>query len=152
MLRQRGLLIAGFTGLLLLGGYSGFAAIAPQPGVLFANPNCDPVQAACTAGNGDMTMALRLQGDVRPLHRFSVQVNLGGSATAAVNKVSVRFDMVDMDMGENRFQLSRQAEGIWQGQALLPACSHGGRDWRATVEVAGEALYTAEFNLRVGDE
>jgi hypothetical protein len=151
MLGQRCLLSIGITGLLLLGGYSKLAITAPRPNVLSADPHCNPVQATCTAGNGDMIMALRLQGDVRPLHRFSVQVSLGGSVATAVEQVSVRFDMVGMDMGENRFQLSRQAESVWQGQALLPACSQGGRDWRATVEVAGEALYTAEFNLRVGD-
>ena len=158
--KQYFLLIAGFIGLLLLGalggrlyfrGHSNLEKALAQPRVLAADPHCDPVLHTCTAGNGHMMISLHVQSKVQPLQRFSVQVKLGGGVAAAVNQVSVRFDMADMDMGENRFKLSRQVEGIWQGQALLPVCSHGGRDWRATVEAVGGAVYKTEFNLHVED-
>ncbi len=121
MSKQHLLLIVGFTGLLLLGALGGRLYLRGHPGLdkapvqarmLAADPSCDPVLHTCTAGNGDMTITLHLQGQVRPLQLFSVQVKLGGLVAAAVNKVSMRFDMVDMDMGENRFKLSRQAEGV----------------------------------------
>jgi hypothetical protein len=160
MSKQHFLLIAGFIGLLLLGalggrlyfhGHSDLDKVPVQSRLLAADPNCDPVLHTCTAGNGDMMISLHVQDKVRPLQKFSVQVKLGGGVATTVSQVSVRFDMADMDMGENRFQLSRQAEGIWQGQALLPVCSHGGRNWRTTVEAVGEAVYKTEFNLYVED-
>jgi hypothetical protein len=80
---------------------------------------------------------------------FIIELSLTGRAAATVNKVTVGFTMVGMEMGENAFKLVRGADGVWRGQAMLPLCSHGRRDWRATVEAAGEALYTAAFNLQV---
>ena len=121
-----------------------------QPVALHADENCDPIAAVCSVGNDDMTLSLHLAGEVRPLKPFTVELDLQGRAAATVNQVTVRFAMVGMDMGENAFKLVRQADGVWRGQAMLPICSHGRRDWRATVEATGETLYTAAFNLQVG--
>jgi hypothetical protein len=55
--------------------------------------------------------------------------------------------MPNMDMGFNRFDLRQQADETWQGQALLPVCSMGRRDWRVTVEVIGKRSYVGEFHL-----
>lgn len=115
--------------------------ISPPP--LAADPACDPAAEPCTVRAAEKAVTLRLEGAVRPLQPFTVRVTLAG--WEAVEKVSVRFAMPGMEMGLNRFGL-RQANGGWQGQALLPACSMGRRDWRITVEVVGKALYTAEFS------
>jgi len=145
------LLTIGSSVLLLLsiGVALGGTDNSPQPINLPAAVNCDPVATACSAGNDDLTLNLRLSGEVHPLKPFTVELDLRGRVAATVNKVTVGFAMVGMDMGENVFKLVRGADGVWRGQAMLPICSHGRRDWRATVEAAGEALYTAAFNLQV---
>ncbi len=122
----------------------------PQTINLPAAVNCDPVATVCSAGNDDITLSLRLSGEVHPLKPFTVELDLRGRVAATVNKVTVGFAMVGMDMGENAFKLVRGLDGAWRGQAMLPICSHGRRDWQVTVEAAGEALYTAAFNLQVG--
>lgn len=117
---------------------------------LSAPSACDPARQPCAAGDARLTVQLRLSGEVKPLQPFNVQVELAGEAAAAgVAKVSVRFDMVGMDMGLNRFNLNRQSGNVWQGQAMLPMCHHGRRDWRATVEIDGKEPYQAVFEFRV---
>ncbi|MFO1430804.1 MAG: hypothetical protein U1F76_11785 [Candidatus Competibacteraceae bacterium] len=121
---------------------------SPQPVALQADENCDPVAIVCSAGNDDMTLNLHLAGEVRSLKPFTIELSLAGRAATTVNQVIVRFAMVGMDMGENAFKLARQADGTWKGQAMLPVCHHGRKDWRATVETSGERLYTAAFNFQ----
>ncbi len=142
-------LLSGLLGgLLYLALQSGLIDRPGEAVVLSALPDCDPAQQSCTAGDSNLMVKLRLSGDVKPLQPFNVQVELEG-ATAGIDKVTVRFDMVGMDMGMNRFNLSQQVDNLWQGQAMLPICSHGRRDWQATVEVSGKQHYQAVFELRV---
>ena len=150
---RNGVLLTIGSGILLflsIGVALGGTDSPPQPINLPVAVNCDPVATACSAGNDDITLSLHLAGEVHPLKPFTVELDLRGRAAATVNKVTVGFAMVGMEMGENAFKLVRGADGVWQGQAMLPICSHGRRDWRVTVEAAGEALYTAPFNLQVG--
>jgi hypothetical protein len=116
--------------------------------VLTVDSDCDPALTVCRVQHGDLALTLRLQDEFRALQPFWVQVNLAGSK-AAIDKVAVRFAMVDMDMGVNRFILERQDDGIWKGQAMLPVCSSGRRDWRVTVELAGNPPYAVEFSTLV---
>ncbi|HXH04592.1 MAG TPA: hypothetical protein VNN09_14915 [Candidatus Competibacteraceae bacterium] len=107
---------------------------------------CDPSRGPCSAGSAAAGITLSLDNPVGPLRPFAVRVGLSGAAATA-EAVAVRFDMVGMDMGFNRFVLQRQVDGSWQGQALLPVCSVGRSDWRVTVEAGQE--YRAQFLLRL---
>lgn len=118
---------------------------AVHPVVLTAESNCDPALEICTVEHNKLTVALRLEGEVKPLVPFSIRLWLRGLSGADVDGVSVRFAMVGMDMGINSFELQRRAINVWQGQALLPLCSRGRRDWRIQVEMAGDRLYRAVF-------
>ncbi len=118
--------------------------------VLNTDPVCNPVGGLCTAGDATLTVTLGLGDGIQPLTTFPVEVNLIGEKAAKVKKVTANFSMLNMDMGFNRFDLSQQADKIWRGQAILPVCSMGRREWRVTVEVVGDAPYLAEFNLWVG--
>ena len=152
MITRKDSLITIASGLLLLlsigPAHSGTNG-SVQPVALHANENCNPVATVCSAGNADLTLSLHLAGEVRPLKPFTMELSLAGRAATMVNQVVVRFARVGMNMGENAFKLVRQTDGVWWGQAMLPICSHGRRDWRATVEATGETLYTAAFKLQV---
>lgn len=123
---------------------------AARASVLQADPACNPLGRACVARDTTMVVALELPDAIKPLSPFAVQVHLAGERAATVERVAVTFAMADMDMGFNRFELRRQAAHTWRGEALLPVCSMGRRDWRATVDVAGEPAYVGEFHLVVG--
>lgn len=118
-----------------------------HPVVLNADRACNPVGKVCTASDATSTITLKLGDSIKPLTPFPVLVSLAGKAATRVNKVTIYFTMMNMDMGINSFDLNRQVDGAWQGQALLPVCSMGRRDWRVTVEVASDTPYVGEFNL-----
>ena len=102
---------------------------------------------ACTVSDTAATITLRLGDNIKPLTPFPILVSLTGIAATRVNKVTVYFTMVNMDMGINGFDLSQRVDGTWQGQALLPVCSMGRRDWQVTIEVASDTPYVGEFSL-----
>lgn len=157
MSRRDGLVLAGIvSGCLLLGILASLFYpylqkwLQPTPAralVLQADPACNPVGKACVASDATFTITLELADRPRPLTPFSVQVRLAGEGAAQVRQVAVAFTMLNMDMGFNRFDLRPQTEIAWEGQALLPVCSMGRRDWRVTVEVVSEPPYVGEFHL-----
>lgn len=157
MIRQDWLALSGAIAVLFLLGVLGsvyyprlnhwFQPISVRTIALNADRACNPVGKLCAASDAALTVTLGLGDSVQSLTAFPVQVNLIGEAASKVEKVAVYFTMLDMNMGFNRFDLSRQADKTWRGQAILPVCSMGRRDWRATVEVAGAMPYVAEFYL-----
>lgn len=121
--------------------------LSPEVNLLAADPACDPSVTTCTAHGQALRMELRLGDGVRPLEHFPVEVTLDGPAAAKVHRVSLRFTMVGMDMGVNRFGLDTRGGGVWQGQALLPICSTGRQDWKISVEATGNRRYEVEFSM-----
>jgi len=117
---------------------------------LSGDPACDPAVKPCTARTSALTLTLQLMGEVRPLTPFTVRVELAGTAAATIEQARARFTMVGMNMGRNRFKLDFQADGVWQGQAMLPLCSTGRRDWQVSAEAVGATLYRADFATVVG--
>jgi hypothetical protein len=122
----------------------------PSAIILSADPACNPLGRSCAARDATMVVSLALPDAIKPLSPFPVQVHLAGKRAASVEKVAVSFTMQDMNMGFNRFELHRREGEIWQGEALLPICSMGRRDWRVTVEIAGDPPYAGEFHLLTG--
>jgi hypothetical protein len=122
---------------------------ANQTVMLAAETQCNPGGKACTAYGQDLTVTLELEDGVRPLKAFTVSVTLAGSRTKQVSQMAVRFTMVGMNMGVNRFTLGRVTNELWQGWAMLPVCSTGRQDWRTTVEVLADQLYAVTFPLQI---
>ena len=116
---------------------------------LAARPDCDPARFFCTARSTELTIDLGLRGDVKPLRVFTVMAKLKGGAADQVEAVAVRFKMPGMTMGVNRFELGRNPDGLWRGQAMVPICTTARRDWVARVEVAGERRFIADFAVRM---
>ena len=117
--------------------------------VLDDNRGCNPLGQFCTLENGDQLIELRLPAIIQPLKVFPVEVRLGGANAATVGRVSVRFNMINMDMGFNHFEL-QQTASVWEGQAMLPVCSAGRRDWQVLVDVVGDLTYSARFTFSLG--
>jgi len=84
---------------------------------------------------------IELSHEPVPLEPFRVQLH----ASMALERVSVDFQMVDMYMGVNRYDLKQQAPEIWSRQAMLPVCATGRSDWvmYARIEVDGLAYVAA---------
>jgi hypothetical protein len=118
---------------------------APKPVRTLAVPgDCNLQLRACTGADAEGSLSLRLLvPQLRALQPFDVEVRL---SRPGASQVQVNFQMVGMEMGQNRFQLARVAPGDWRGQAMLPFCWTGRRDWRAAVEVVdGSERYQATF-------
>ena len=62
------------------------------------------------------------------------QTSPGALPDALPASVELQFDGVDMDMGFNRARLTRQADGSYAGNAMLPVCTTGAMRWRARIE------------------
>ena len=160
MSQREGLILIGIViGCFLLGILAsvlypylkkGLQTIPAQAITLNADPTCNPVGAACVASDATMTITLELADRLQPLTLFPVRVHLTGAGASQVKEVAVSFAMLNMDMGFNRFELQQQVDMAWQGQALLPVCSMGRRDWRVTVEAVSEPPYVGEFHLLTG--
>jgi hypothetical protein len=99
-----------------------------------ADPDCDPSQTLCSAGDDKRRLALRLQGPVTGLRPFRVELVAAGMK---VREVQLEFTMPDMDMGQNRYRLLPEGNG-WVGLVTLPICATGRSDWWVTVRVLGD--------------
>ena len=107
---------------------------------------CSPVGGPCTVTVPPRSLALELNGDVRPLRPIELLLRLPDSALPSAGPASVDFVMVGMDMGLNRYTLTRQADGSYRAKIILPVCSTGRSDWVAKVSaVVGQEMWTAEF-------
>ena len=71
---------------------------------------------------------------IRPLTPIKVEMQ----TVAAVSSVVLDLEMLDMDMGVNRFKLAQEAEGIWKGEIMIPVCATGRRDWVANMLIESE--------------
>jgi len=130
-----------FFSILLAACGSKQGAVEQPLGVI---PGCDAAKQACQARGGAGTLSLQLMGPVRPLQPFTYRLAWEG---APVHSMSVDFQMVGMDMGENRYQLTADGAGPWHGSAILPVCTSGRSDWVADVRV-----HTADgltYNARI---
>ena len=102
------------------------------------DPNCDLRQGPCTSqlpSGGSIGFGIEPRS-IPLLKRLRLQVR-----TAGVNALSVQVDFsgVDMNMGYNRFALSREADGLFTGEAVLPVCVRQWMRWKATVMVSTPA-------------
>ncbi|WP_373741516.1 hypothetical protein [Neisseria sp.] len=61
-----------------------------------------------------------------------------------VAEAEVSFSMKDMDMGFNRYKLTREADGTWAARQIrLPVCVQARHDYLADIRIGGETFQTA---------
>jgi len=107
-----------------------------QTPILSGRAQCDAARGPCEFRAGPLLARLTLVPPVQPLNPFSMDLYLEGLSP---RQAVVTFTMVDMEMGLNRFALRPGEGGRWYGQAMLPVCSQGRKDWLATLTVGTTA-------------
>lgn len=99
---------------------------------------CD-VKQSCEFVAGQSLQLIGVGNNQTP---FAARIN---GLPEQVKKVSVSFDMRDMDMGFNRFDLQKQPDGSWYAAPIyLPLCRNNRHDWLIRWQV-DEREYQAEF-------
>ncbi len=119
-------------------------------------PVIDFPSTACQANPGSCVVSLMgrrvifsLPKKAGYLQRFPVTVLLQEFGKNKPEVVSVRFEMVGMEMGSNQVKLILK-QGHWYADAMLPLCISGRSDWTAIVDInTGNAIYRASFKLVV---
>lgn len=71
---------------------------------------------------------------IRPLTPIPVELQTADE----ISSVVLDLEMIDMDMGVNRFRLSQKAGGTWKGNIMIPVCATGSRDWVANMLIQSE--------------
>ncbi|BAO43568.1 hypothetical protein [Thiolapillus brandeum] len=124
------LLIAGAV----LGGVAWYFRdyFEPPPAQVLSLDDCDLHQGPCRRslpGGGEVLFSIEPRSIplTRPL-KLKVQVK-----GARAQKVEVDFSGVTMNMGYNRPQLKKMADGSFVGDGLLPVCIRQRMDWEAKV-------------------
>lgn len=98
------------------------------------DPSCDLRAGSCTSRIPDHG-SIRFSIDPREiplLEPLRLRVRLDG---AGPSSVAVEITGVNMDMGFNRVMLSERVAGVYEGEAVLPVCSHRKMVWEALVRV-----------------
>ena len=83
----------------------------------------------------------------RAMREVDFTVSLPGYAGSA--SPSVDLSMAGMEMGRNRVDLSRGADGRYRGTGVIVRCPSGRNDWEATVTAPGAGK--AVFRFAVAD-
>lgn len=73
--------------------------------------------------------------DIPLMKPLGLRVRTEGFEVAAV-RVEIRG--LNMEMGLNRTELARDAEGVWRAETILPICSQRRMEWEAAVQVSAQ--------------
>lgn len=103
--------------------------------------NCTEPTAGCTFMHDGLTATLRFSARPEALKPFVLSIS-----ARRLRRASVSFQMADMDMGFNRYELLQDAEGNWTAQVTLPVCTVSRGGWVAELTLDGRP-YTLAFNM-----
>lgn len=102
--------------------------------------NCDLSERACAVDDYSLEF---LDRPILPLKPIRVELR----TSREILSVILDLEMLDMDMGINRFALKKTGQDTWTGTVMIPVCATGRRDWRVnmllvTPEGARKAIYS----------
>ena len=98
------------------------------------------------AGEQEVLLSIKPWPPV-PMREVDFTVSLPGYAGKASPYVDL--SMAGMEMGRNRVDLSRGADGLYRGTGVFVRCRSGRHDWEATVTAPGAGK--AVFRFAVAD-
>ncbi|WP_298220642.1 hypothetical protein [Halothiobacillus sp.] len=103
------------------------------PVIAVVIPNdCTLKGVGCDLSLGQIgNVLVRAPKEIKPLKKFSLVVEPQGDASKSMGAVSVDFQMVGMDMGINRYPLTRSSDGNYAQNIILPVCTTTRTDWVA---------------------
>lgn len=131
--------LALIQAMLLVGvaGYKLSPLLLPKADLQVAPvPGCDLNRGVCRAplpGGGELRFLIAAQ-PIPVAAPFDMVVHVEGQA---VDRVTVDFAGVSMNMGFNRLDLHADGPGRFAGRATLPVCVTGRMTWQATVLLEG---------------
>ena len=85
---------------------------------------------------------LRFMSPPVPMQPFKIEVRAPGAKHA-----SAEVQMVGMDMGINRYNLSPAAQGVFSAEITLPVCVSGRRDWNIYLAI-NDNIYVFPFSTQ----
>lgn len=100
------------------------------------DPGCDVAAKPCRLPlpeGGFVSLALS-PSPPQLMKPMTVTVSLDANA----DRVWLDLVGLNMDMGPNRGELRRAANGLWQGAMIIPICGSARMDWEARVMVVTE--------------
>lgn len=121
--------------LLLLG------ACSQQPAVLPQVQQCRDLVAGCSLQLDGKPVMIRSDHAPGAMQRFRLSVEAG-----VASNISAELNMLDMDMGPNRYQLIKNGQ-LFYADMMLPMCVSGRSDWVLTLSIDGKPL-VAQFSIQ----
>lgn len=101
---------------------------------MIPDKSCDLQKNACSLkmpNGGQVTLAI----EPRPIPLVQkLNINVRTSAINA-EKIAVKFNGTDMNMGPNNVTLSAQENDVFTGTGMLPVCIRNSMEWQAEVYV-----------------
>ena len=95
------------------------------------NSLCDPSSTECVVKSQAGEFKLSFEGEPSPLTPFNVNIKIDG---VEPERVEIEFDMEEMDMGYNAYQLDK-SQVDWSSRVILPVCSLGRNVWSLKVKL-----------------
>ncbi|MFZ1388990.1 MAG: hypothetical protein WBP46_04220 [Thiolinea sp.] len=136
-----------------VGGYLAYQAWLPSPlnpsdpVPLISEENCFLQENACTASHQQVQIALALSPQPVPLMK-PVQVSMQVNGLNHLETIELKIEGVNMYMGFQSVQLTKQTDTEWQGSFTLPICSESEMHWQVTANLnSKQQSYQSSFNL-----
>ncbi|KPN71788.1 hypothetical protein [Neisseria sp. 83E34] len=112
-----------------------------QPQAQNVSADCD-VRKGCVLPNGAI---IKFSEPLSAKAPFNIEMD---NVPQDVQNVYLSFSMSNMDMGFNRYDLKKQADGAWRAENVrLPLCTDNRHDYLADIHINGkvfQAGFTAE--------
>ena len=93
---------------------------------------CANPPQGCGFSHHGSAAQLRFMSPPTPMQPFKIEVRAPGAKHA-----SAEVQMVGMDMGISRYNLSPAAQGVFSAEITLPVCVSGRRDWNLYLAIDG---------------
>lgn len=108
-------------------------------------PDCDLRQGPCVS---TLPTGEKIELEINPTHMpvlTSVLLKVK-TEKIRVKKIDIYFKGAEMNMGEFRYNLEHQKDGIYSTQTILPTCIHDHMIWHAIIHIeAPHIRYSAPF-------
>jgi len=91
---------------------------------------CNTPLHGCVFKHRDSLIQVRFSQVPKPMQTFTLTVQAPG-----VQRVGAEFQMADMDMGMNRYELTATPNSLFTARVMLPLCVSGQREWKLYMDI-----------------
>jgi len=116
--------------------------------------DCNPQKSICKMKFDELNMEVSFDKNIFYLKPFDIFIKTDIKEQLDIDFIQIDFKMKGMNMGLNRFKLSKAGSDdnkqAWKGTALLPVCVTRRADWYSELEVVTkESKYVFTFPIFV---